>query len=272
MNRFRPIPTLRLMTLAVILFGILPQLACRGQHPAPPARHAAQAFTQRSAAPTSGTPEPNPAAPIICIDPGHPSEVNNGLTVQNGATETHIDWVVAEKLKAILTRQGYKVIMTKSSEKELVKNKERALIANRARATLMVRLHCDSSSDKGYALYYPDRQGTTQGKTGPTADIMKRSKAVAQALDSSMAKALDGTLKNGGVRGDSKTAVGGKQGALTGSIFSEVPVVTIEMVVLSNKGDAEFIKTEEGQQQMAEAIADGISHFAPIPAPIVSRR
>ncbi|HLK60854.1 MAG TPA: N-acetylmuramoyl-L-alanine amidase [Chthonomonadaceae bacterium] len=205
-----------------------------------------------------------PDAPVICIDPGHPSEVNNGLTVQNGTTETHIDWVVAQKLQQLLTQQGYKVVLTKAAETQLVKNKERALIANRAHAALMVRLHCDSSTDKGYALYYPDRQGTAQGKTGPTADIMKRSKRAAETLDAGMAKVLEGHLKNGGVRGDSKTAVGSKQGALTGSIFSEVPVVTIEMVVLNNKGDAAYIKTEDGQQQMAQAIADGITRFVPL--------
>jgi len=42
-------------------------------------------------------------------------------------------------------------------------------------------------------------------------------------------------LKDGGVRGDSKTLIGSKQGALTGSIFSQVPIVTIEMVVLAIK-------------------------------------
>lgn len=37
-------------------------------------------------------------SPVICIDPGHPSEVNSGRTVQNGATEVNIDWLVGGKL------------------------------------------------------------------------------------------------------------------------------------------------------------------------------
>ena len=56
---------------------------------------------------------------------------------------------------------------------------------------------------------------------------------------------------------------------LTGSIFSEVPVVTIEMVVLSDASDAEFIKTEEGQRRMADSIADGVTRFV-APAKTVS--
>jgi N-acetylmuramoyl-L-alanine amidase len=92
---------------------------------------------------------------------------------------------------------------------------------------------------------------------------MEASKRAAEAMHAGMSGALVGALKDGGVRGDSKTLVGSRQGALTGSIFSEVPVVTIEMVVLSNAHDAEFIKTEEGQQKMAQAIADGIARFTP---------
>ncbi len=200
-----------------------------------------------------------PGTPFtVCIDPGHPSEVNSGKTVQNGTTETHIDWVVAQKLRKKLSSLGYTVVLTKSSENQRVKNRDRALAANRANADIAVRLHCDASPDSGYALYFPDRQGTAQGKTGPTSEIMKRSKAAAKLLDKGMASVLMGTLKNGGVRGDLKTRIGSKQGALTGSIFSEVPIVTIEMVVLSNKSDAAFIKTEAGQQKMADAIAAGV--------------
>jgi N-acetylmuramoyl-L-alanine amidase len=69
-------------------------------------------------------------------------------------------------------------------------------------------------------------------------------------------------LKDGGVRGDSRTLVGSRQGALTGSIFSEVPVVLVEMVVLSNARDAAFIKSASGQALMARAIADGIVRYA----------
>jgi N-acetylmuramoyl-L-alanine amidase len=151
--------------------------------------------------------------------------------------------------------------MTKAREDELVTNKERAMVANRARANVMIRLHCDASPDNGYAVYSPDRKGMVQNVAGPSEEVIERSKIAADAVHQGMAKALEGVLKDGGVRGDSKTAVGSKQGALTGSIFSEVPAVLIEMVVLSDKGDADFIKTEEGQMKMARAIAEGITLY-----------
>lgn len=64
-----------------------------------------------------------------------------------------------------------------------------------------------------------------------------------------------------GIKGDSKTAVGSRQGALTGSIFSEIPVVTIEMVVITDPEEEAFIASEEGQDKMARAIVAGIDAY-----------
>ena len=210
---------------------------------------------------TAGSRASNRETPVIVIDPGHPSEVSSGAEIQNGTTEVHVAWDVAGRLARLLRARGYQVVMTKASETQLVRNVTRAEIGNRAKAALMVRLHCDASSDSGYALYYPDRQGTAEGKTGPSTDVMRRSAVAADSLHSGIAARLAGQLKDGGVRGDSKTFVGSRQGALTGSIFSEIPVVLIEMVTLSNKHDAEFIKRDDGKNLMARAIADGVGRF-----------
>ena len=146
-------------------------------------------------------------ASVIAIDPGHPSEVSSGAEVQNGTTEVHSAWEVAQRLERLLTDRGYTVVLTKASEKQMVRNVDRAEVGNRAHAALMVRLHCDASADSGYALYYPDRPGTAEGKTGPSADVMRRSAQAAESLHAAMAPLLAGRLKNGGVRGDSKTFV-----------------------------------------------------------------
>ena len=198
---------------------------------------------------------------VIAIDPGHPSEVSSGAEIQNGTTEVHSAWEVALRLEKLLRDRGYSVVLTKSSEMQMVRNVQRAEIGNRAGAAIMVRLHCDASSDSGYALYYPDRLGTAEGKTGPSTDVMRRSAAAAESLHVAMAPLLSRRLKDGGVRGDSKTLVGSRQGALTGSIYSEIPVVLIEMVTLSNARDANFIKSDEGRSLMARAIADGVGRY-----------
>ena len=196
--------------------------------------------------------------PVIALDPGHPSETAAGNVVQHGTTEVHIAWVVAVQLRDALRARGYDVVMTKQSETQLVTNRERAEIGNRAKAVLMLRLHLDASSDSGFALYYPDRQGTVNGDTGPSPDVITRSRQAAIAVHAGMAPILSGHLKDGGVRGDSRTLVGSRQGALTGSIYSEIPAVLVEMATLSNARDAAFMKSEEGQELMVRALIRGI--------------
>lgn len=222
---------------------------------------APNAQVKRDAARQSSARERAGAPTVVCIDPGHPSEVSSGTEEQNGTNETRAAWMVALRLRRRLEEKGYEVCLTKSEELQLVRNRERAEVGNRARAALMVRLHCDASSGSGFAIYHPDRQATKEGVTGPSARIIEQSERAARLMHASMSEVLGGLLKDGGVRGDSQTLIGGQQGALTGSIFSEVPVVLIEMVVLSNARDAEFIKGEAGQEKMAEAIAEGVARF-----------
>lgn len=203
------------------------------------------------------------SAPVVVIDAGHPSEISSGAVEQNGTTEVHIAWQVAQRLERLLRAHGYKVIMTKPDERTIVSNVSRAQMGNVAHAALVVRLHCDASNDSGFAIYHPDRKGTIHRRTGPSDDVMRSSAAAAESLHVSMARILRGKLKDGGVRGDSRTAIGEQQGALTGSIFSDVPVVLVEMVVLSNAHDAQFIKDARGQSLMAQAIANGIGRYVP---------
>jgi N-acetylmuramoyl-L-alanine amidase len=201
---------------------------------------------------------------VIVIDPGHPSE--NGVGAHgHGVAEVTAAWQVAVRLRDELQAAGYDVRMTKPAERQVVRNVRRAAIANDAGAALMVRLHCDVGNGTGFAIYYPDRQGTAEGHTGPPAQVMERSRAAALTLDSAMAAELSPRyLRNGGVLGDSRTFVGSRQGALTGSIFSRVPVVTVEMAVLTHAADARFIASPDGQRRMARALAAGIAQFAPL--------
>lgn len=207
------------------------------------------------------------ARPVVCVDAGHPNTFNAATAVQNGTSEVHINWLVAQKLERILKENGFDVLMTKIAEMQYVENKERALICNKG-AALAVHLHCDTAPDSGFAVYYPARVGTFEYKNdpdngfkGPPPQVMTGSKALAEAVSAGMRAALAGDLPQRGVYDESHTAVGESQGALTFSIFSKVPTITIEMVVLSNKKDAAYIKADAGQEKMAQAIAAGILNY-----------
>jgi N-acetylmuramoyl-L-alanine amidase len=200
--------------------------------------------------------EPRPFR--VCIDPGHPSEVSDGRQLLNGVREVEINWAVAQALQKILEQKGYQVVMTKSSLGEQVTNKRRAEIANEARADLMLRLHADSEGPGGFTLYYPRKQGETKGVRGPSPAVIEASGRAAKAFHDALAHELRGQLKDNGVKGDEQTLIGGKQGALTGSIFCQVPTLLVEMANLANAADAKWIREPTNQQTFAKALVAGV--------------
>jgi N-acetylmuramoyl-L-alanine amidase len=217
---------------------------------------------------SSGSPSASPLGQfVVCLDPGHPSENNDGAIIQNGLTEVAVNWQVAKRLRELLKVQGFAVIMTKNTQDQYVDNKTRAQIANQAKSHLFLRLHCDSANGRvqGITFYYPDKQGTKDGKTGPPKAIISKSAQASFIIHAKTMEKLGRSLKDRGIKGESDTLIGGSpQGALTASIYSEVPVITVEMVFLDNPSDAEFIRNVNNQQKMAEALKEGImAYFSP---------
>jgi len=200
------------------------------------------------------------AASVVCIDPGHPSETSSGDALQNGLREVEVNWQVAICLAEDLRQAGMEVVMTKSAAREYVTNRRRAEIANAAGAALMIRLHCDTGAGTGITFYFPDRQGVKEGVKGPSQSVISRSREAAERIRSAVA-AQGLALRDNGVKPDTATAVGSKQGALTGSIFAKVPVVTVEMGFLTNLRDARYLASETGQSQVSAALAAGIVRF-----------
>ncbi|HEY3379878.1 MAG TPA: N-acetylmuramoyl-L-alanine amidase [Armatimonadota bacterium] len=201
------------------------------------------------------------AGAVVCLDAGHPSEVNAGRTVQHGVTEVTMNWQVTQRLAAVLRARGVTVVLTKRTEREYVSNRRRAEIANAAHAALLLRLHCDTGRGSGITVYYPDRPGRAQGVTGPSRDVLRDSAIAANLLHDGAAAILGSALHDNGVKGERATYIGRRQGALTGSIFSQLPVVTVEMVFLSNLHDARFIRSPRGQQLLANALAEGVMRY-----------
>ena len=87
---------------------------------------------------------------------------------------------------------------------------------------------------------------------------MTSSSIAAKLFYRAFAAALAGKLKDNGLRGDEETLIGGRQGALTGSIFSKVPTVLVEMAFLTNPKDAEWIRQEGNKKVMAHSLATAI--------------
>jgi len=204
----------------------------------------------------AATTSPTAAAQTICLDPGHPSEAGRGATGRN-TTEIKVAWRIAVLVKAKLQADGYQVVMTKSKEQQYVTNKRRAEVANGAGAALLLRLHCDAGSDSGFGVYYPGQVGRARdGHTGPSAEVLRQSKLAAERFQAALSTQLKGQLHDRGLMTDKQTAIGAKQGgALTGSIYSQVPTVLVEMVVLTNQHDEAFVMSKAGEKTLSDAIA-----------------
>lgn len=198
----------------------------------------------------------------VCIDPGHPSENNDGRELLNGLREVDVNWAVAQALRSLLEEKGYAVLLTKSSLQESVTNKRRAEIANEASADLMLRLHADSEGPSGYTIYFPRREGTVRGVTGPLPAMIEASDRAATAFHRGLKAELGDKLKDNGIRGDEQTFIGGKQGALTGSIHSKVPTILVEMVNLAKPTDANWIKEPANQKIFAQGLLAGVAAVA----------
>jgi N-acetylmuramoyl-L-alanine amidase len=200
--------------------------------------------------------------PVVCLDPGHPSEVGKG-TQGKQITEVALAWKIAVKLKSRLQASGVRVVMTKQSENQYVTNINRAEIANCAGANLMLRLHCDASTKTGYTVFAPFSAGTFKGRSGPSAAVIQGSRAAASIIHQSLQSRFKGVLHDNGLQPDTKTAVGAKHGALVGSIYSKVPVVLVEMFTLNNPtggpNDEKFAASAAGQAAMVDALADGVT-------------
>ena len=190
---------------------------------------------------------------VVCLDPGHPSEVGEG-TRGKTVTEMGVVWRVALLMQPLLEKSDVRVILTKRSEKQRVTNRARAETANRARADLMVRLHCDSDAGSGFAVYAPDRAGKSAGVRGPSPKVIAQSRKAGRVFHAALAREMAGVLPDRGYKNDTQTAVGAKQGALTGSIFSHVPVVLVEMCVLTSRRDEALVSSPDGLLKMADAL------------------
>lgn len=207
------------------------------------------------------------ANPVIVIDPGHGSAINK--REYEGQTELGI----AKKLKAILEKEGYTVVMTRSSNGQVIGNaksgieridlRARAAVANSANASLIISLHSDDRSNDTYDVIYPDvTRGDQDGKgVAHVENYLAKAKKSAQSIHSALKSS--GFTPNGGrsLRGESNNS-----GRLPGIPFvlsanSKAPLVTVE--VYGHDSSALRAKYANGstQEKVAEAIANGVKSY-----------
>ena len=197
----------------------------------------------------------------IGIDPGHQAQGNSDQeAVAPGSSETkakvssgtygrftgvpeyEVNLAVSLKLREALEALGCEVYMTRETNDVDISNQERAIMMNELGVDLVLRIHCNGSTNEsaqGIGLYIR--------ATGTNADECMRA---AEALLPAMVEAT-GAESDGIFRRDS----------YTGLNWSEVPSILVEMGFMTNEEEDYKLNDPAYQDQLVAGMVEGVCAY-----------
>ncbi len=180
----------------------------------------------------------------VILDPGHGGSDPGAGAIYEGIYESPITLSLATKVAAILQSQGIRVIMTRTSESDVTLN-DRMLMARQYMPDAFVSIHCDSStsaSSSGTHTFYYE----------------SFSMPLAASIHNQMVGAYQNSLYPIGSTEYSSADKGIKFYPFQVTRVEECPSVLVECGYLSNATDCSILLTDECQNILATAIANGI--------------
>jgi len=180
----------------------------------------------------------------IVIDAGHGG--HDPGAVYDGVREADLNLDIARRLKSALSdsagSRAIQSVLTREDDR-FVALPARAEMANELGAEPFVSIHCNAATRpevSGYSVHH--------------APGSERGTALAQALHRALVQALPG-------RRD--------QGVLSSSFLvlkrTVMPAALVECEFLSHPGARAWLQTPEAQEQLAQAIRQGIEDFLLLP-------
>ena len=209
---------------------------------------------------------------VVCIDPGHHenhenfredkgpgltgSVVNTGGMAQGKTTLRKESIVVLEtgmKLRELLLKEGATVVMTREKQTDFRTNIGRCNIAEEAGAHILLRLHCNLTSNTkttGIQVYGPRNSDYAKAVAS-----VEEYKALGQAFLNEMKKATGFELIG-------KTGNVALNDNYVGNNWAKMICFLVEMGYMSNAGEDIKLATPEYQQQLAEGMVEGVYQVA----------
>lgn len=171
-----------------------------------------------------------PLGITVVLDAGH-GGAQPGCVIGD-LQEKEIAMAITQRLKTRLEQMGFDVVLTRGDDMD-VGLSERAQIANQAEGDCFVSIHCNSYVDdsiSGLECYYYRSEAGEQ-----------LAEAIATATETSEIDTRES-----------------KEGNFQVLREADMPAVLIEVGYMTNPAELELLASEEYQQTLASAIAEGI--------------
>lgn len=222
---------------------------------------------------------------VIVVDAGHGGRDPGAIGVTR-VKEKDVTLGVALKLGRLIQKnmKGVKVVYTRTDD-EFVELYRRGQIANQSEGKLFISIHCNSMPRKpnpanGFEIYL-----LRPGKTEHAIEISQRENAVIEFEEGYKERYQELTEENFIILTMAQTAYmkyseqfadmlqqemeassgmengGVKQAGFYVLVGASMPNVLVETGYLSNRKDERFLKSQNGQQKIAEAIFNGVKLY-----------
>lgn len=186
----------------------------------------------------------------ICIDPGHAGGKTDPGAVNpiTGLQEADVNLTVSKLIKQYLEAVGYQVLLTRTQREQPETNSlsYRCNLANNWGADLVVSIHCNSATStqaNGTEIY------TTLGKTQ------------ADRLATCIINQVTSTFPDLKLRADWDDGDPDKEQNFYILRYTDAPAVLLEMAFISNMDEAAKLADPSWQNEMARAVARGVTDY-----------
>ena len=193
----------------------------------------------------------------IVVDAGH-GGFDSGKVGIGNILEKEINLAIARKVQENLEAAGIEVVMTRESDQGLYDENEE----NKKQQDMKKRCEMINESGADLAVSIHQNSYTEEYVCGPQVfyyETSQKGKELAQILQETLNEKLD-IARPREIKADNTYYILKK---------TQIPTVIAECGFLSNTEEAEKLTSEEYQEQVAEAVCEGILQYLKKQAPVL---
>lgn len=189
---------------------------------------------------------------LILVDPGH-GGIDGGAVAKDGTLEKDINLIIAKKVRDLLVKEGYKVLMSREEDKSLcteggtIRKKKLEDLDNRqkliksSKCDMFISIHLNAFPQRQYygaQVWYASN---------------KKSEVFGTMMQNNLREDLDVNNK--------RKAKDAKDSFIIMRNPPNIPAIIIECGFLSNEMEAQKLKSDSYQQQLTQTIVKTVNMY-----------